>query len=319
MMSNYFNQYTFMKNILLVFIMIFISPELFAQAGKVNVEDLPQIEALEDTIGLLSFLIIHDSVPEDRFAATKKMIPTLVKALKIKNSFSYPFKQLKTISIQYPADSTFRVFTWQLYVDVDEYRYYGAIQMNTPDLKLYPLIDRSQKVVSEEYDVLPPDQWDGALYYNIRQFDSPTGRKYLLFGFNGLSLFTKKKLIDVLHFENGEAKFGAPVFVQIDSLTMQRTVRNRIVKEYSAESSFRMNYDETYDQIMYDHLVIMGGNYGQGPVSVPDGSYEAYRLKNGLWYWVDKVFHQVSEKPPMPQPVLGKGRKINILGNGNKK
>ncbi len=308
-----------MKNFAILLLLFITSHGLFAQTGKVSTEDLPLMEALEDTLGLLSFLIINDSIPEDRFAATKKMIPTLVKALKIKNSFSYPFEQMRTVSIQYPTDSTFRVFTWQLYVDVDDYRYYGAIQMNSPELKLYPLIDRTKNVVSEEHDVLSPEQWFGALYYNIHQFESPIGRKYLLFGFNGHSLFNKKKLIDVLHFENGNAKFGAPVFIQEETVTSPRTVRSRIVKEYSAESSIRLNYDETFEQIMFDHLVTMGGNYDQGPVSVPDGTYEAYRLENGEWHWVEKVFHQVMDEAPRPQPVLGKGRKIDILGNGNRR
>src|SRR5690606_10337143 len=102
-------------------------------------------------------------------------------------------------------------------------------------------------------EILKPTNWYGALYYNLRQFDAPTGRQYLLFGFNGFSLFNKKKLVDVLHFENGEAVFGAPVFVQENTSTGEQTVRNRLVLEYTAESSIRLNYDETYEQIMFDH------------------------------------------------------------------
>lgn len=305
----------FMKHFLFVLLLGLSTCYTFAQSNQIAPADLAQLEELEDTLGLLSFLIIKDSLPENRFAATKKMIPTLVKALKFKNSFHYPFEQMRTVSIQYPADSTFRVFTWQLYVDVDDYRYYGAIQMNTPDLKLYPLIDRSRKVAAEEEDILQPENWFGALYYNIHQFEAPEGRKYLLFGFNGLNLFNKKKFIDVLQFDEKGASFGAPVFVEVDSSTMTQKVRSRIVKEYSAESSIRMNYDETFGLIMFDHLITMGGSYGQGPTSVPDGSYEGYELgTDGRWYWIDKVFNQVSEKPPMEYPILGK-EKRDLFGN----
>ena len=304
-----------MKQLILVLILIGTACGAQAQANKVAAEDRPLLEALEDTLGLLSFLIVNDSMPENRFAATKKMIPTLVKALKINNSFSYPFEQLRTVSIQYPADSTFRVFTWQLYVDVDDYRYYGAIQMNTPELQLFPLIDRTKEVQAEEQDILPPDKWFGALYYNIHQFDSPNGRKYLVFGFNGNSFFNKKKFIDVLSFENGKASFGTPVFIEEDSITGRRTVRNRIVREYSSETSIRMNYDETFDLIIFDHLIMMAGSYGQGPTYVPDGSYEGYRLgDDGLWYYVEKVFDQVSEEAPRPEPVLNGEKKRDIFG-----
>ena len=292
-----------MKKLIIVFILFYCSIGSHAQNGKINAEDLPVLEQLEDTLGLLAFLIVNDSIPEDRFAATKKMIPTLVKALKIKNSFHYPFEQLRTVSIQYPPDSTFRVFTWQLYVDIDDYRYYGAIQMNTPDLKLFPLIDRSRNVVSEEQDILQPDNWFGALYYNLHQFDTPNGRQYLMFGFNGHSFFNKKKLVDVLQIKDGKATFGSPVFVQLDSLTGIETIRNRLVLEYSAESSIRLNYDETFKQIMYDHLIVMGGGYDQGPTNVPDGSYEAYRLgKDGRWHWVEKCLTRFQMSPPGQPP-----------------
>ncbi|MEZ4930672.1 MAG: hypothetical protein R2788_00895 [Saprospiraceae bacterium] len=305
-----------MKKSFIVFSIFCISQTLPAQTNKISPDDLPIMEQLEDTLGLLGFLIINDSLPEHRFGATKKMIPTLVKALKIKNSFSYPFEQLRTVSILYPPDSTFRVFTWQLYVDVDDYRYYGAIQMNTSELKLFPLIDRSRQVESEEYDILSPDQWYGALYYNIKQFDTPNGKDYLLFGFNGYSLFNKKKLIDVLHFENGNAQFGAPVFIQEDSETGAQTIRNRIVKEYSAEGTFQMNYDATFEKIIFDHLVEMGGSYNQGLAAVPDGTYEGYILKDGKWVWEEKVFHEILEEAPRPEPILD-GRKLDIFGKSN--
>ncbi len=302
-----------MKKLLIVLSLFFFLQNLSAQTKKVSATDLPVIEQLEDTLGLLGFLIINDSLPEHRFAATKKMIPTLVKALKIENSFYYPFEQLRTVSIQYAPDSTFRVFTWQLYVDVNDYRYYGAVQLNTPELKLFPLIDRSGQVASEEYDILSPDKWFGALYYNIKPFATPEGKKYLLFGYNGYSLFNKKKLIEVLSFEDGKPVFGAPVFVQEDPATGGQTIRNRIVKEYSAEGTFQMNYDETFGKIIFDHLVMMGGSYDQGPAAVPDGTYEGYVLKNGRWIWEEKVFHEVLDEAPRPEPVLG-GKKVDIFG-----
>ncbi|HFA48811.1 MAG TPA: hypothetical protein ENJ95_07325 [Bacteroidetes bacterium] len=302
-----------MKKIIIALLFTATVFNLQAQAGKISQENLEILGEYEDTLGLVSYMVIHDSLPENRFAATKKLITTLVQALKTENSFNYKFGQVRSVSIQYPADSTFRIFTWQLYVDVDDYRYFGAIQMNQPELKLYPLFDRSANVQSPENVVLRPEKWYGALYYNIREFDTAAGRKYLLFGFNGLNLFTKRKVVDVLTIENGEARFGAPVFIKEDPQTGQQLALNRIVKEYSAESSFRMNYDETFGLIMFDHLVTSGGNYGQGPVQVTDGSYEGYKYENGRWYWVEKVFNQTQDEAPRPEPVFNKG-KVDIFG-----
>ena len=289
-----------------------------AQAGKIAEADLPILQEYEDTLGLCGFLVVNDSLPENRFATCKKLITTLVQSLKIKNSFSYPFEQLHTVSIQYPADSTFRIFTWQLYVDVDDYRYYGAIQMNTPDLKLYPLIDRSFEVESVEYDILMPEKWYGSLYYNVRQFDTAEGRKYLLFGYDGYSLFNKRKLIDVLSFQNGNPVFGAPVFVEKNEETGAETTRNRILEEYSAEASFKLNYDETWGLIIFDHLTAMGGNYGQGLAMVPDGTYEGYKLENGRWNWVQTVWNQTMDEAPRPEPVLDSRSGKDVFGKQKK-
>ncbi len=285
-----------------------------AQAGQITEKNLATLKTYEDTLGLVSFLVVNDSLPENRFASTKKLITTLVQALQMENSFNYPFERMRTVSIQYPQDSTFRIFTWQLYVDVDDYRYFGAIQMNTPELKLFPLIDRSAEVYDEEQAILSPEQWYGSLCYNLRQFDTAQGRKYLLFGFDGYSLWNKRKLIDVLSFEDGKASFGAPVFVSKNEVTGEVGTLNRIVKTYSAEISFKLNFDETYDIIMFDHLILAGGNYGQGPTMVPDGSYEGYRLENGVWNWVEKVFDQVQDEAPRPEPILDERPKDDIMG-----
>ncbi|MBK8566336.1 MAG: hypothetical protein IPN76_24115 [Saprospiraceae bacterium] len=175
-----------MKNILSILCFAIFAFNVFGQkAGKIDATSFTQLKDYEDTLGLCGFLVINDSLPEERFASCRKLITTLKQALKVPNSFNYPFDQVKSVSIQYPADSTFRIFTWQLYVDVDDYRYYGAIQMNTAELQLFPLIDRSAEVQSEEYDILKPENWYGALYYNTKPFDTPEGRKYLLFGYDG--------------------------------------------------------------------------------------------------------------------------------------
>jgi len=307
-----------MKKILPLLLLLGLAVGSQAQSGKITPEDQVKLKTYEDTLGLVSFLVINDSLPEERFASCKKLIKTLVQALKVENSFSYPFDRLKAVSIQYPADSTFRIFTWQLYVDVDDYRYYGAIQMNSGKLQLFPLVDRSAEVESEEYDILNPDKWYGALCYNLRQFDTAEGKKYLLFGYDGHNFFNKKKIVDVLSFKDGKPVFGAPVFVQEDAKGNQ-TVRNRLVFEYSAEASFKMNYDEAWGLILYDHLITMAGSYGQGPSLVPDGTYEGYKLENGRWQWVEKFWDQVMDEAPRPEPVLDNRSQQDVFGKEKKK
>ena len=139
-----------------------------------------QDQSGEDTIGILSFATLNDTSELNRMAACRKLILTLVAALKSENSFYYSFKQLNTISIQYPPDSSFRIFTWQLFVNDNDYRYFGAIQMNQKSLKLFPLIDRSMNFENAEDTTLTNENWYGCIYYNVLPFETVTGTKYLV-------------------------------------------------------------------------------------------------------------------------------------------
>ncbi len=289
------------------------------KADALDKKTFEEIKIIEDTLGALGFLIVNDSLPEHRFGACKKFIPNLVKALKHKNSFNYPFERLNGISVLYPQDSTFRIFSWQLYVDKDTYHQYGAIQMNNADLKLFRLLDRPTNPMGIEKNQYSADEWLGAVYYDIHQFDTKEGTQYLLFGLDGKSFFQKRKILDVLKFDNGKPVFGSPVFVK-NIENQPPSTQSRIVLDYSAETAIRLHYDLHLDMIIFDHLIQQPSPFpGVDFVNLPDGSYEGYKYEDGQWVYVEKVFtHKYEEDAfPVPEPVLGKkaGKKKDIFGN----
>ena len=287
---------------------------LYCQKSVVlSKEEFNQLSVQEDALELLAYSVVNDTSEANRFQACKQLIKGLKTALEIPNSFQYPFGKIKSFSILYPPDSSFRVFTWQLYVDIDEYRYYGAIQMNKTELQLFPLIDRSherEEGYLESMQLLP-NQWYGALYYNIEQVEIGKEYYYLLFGYDGYRFYHKRKLIDVLSFNEEGPLFGLPVFEK--EKQNQNLTYHRIVLEYSAETSIRLNYDPDLEMIVFDHLIPLKGNYGEGLTYLPDGSYEGYKLSGGKWIHVDKVFTQVQETPLLPDPILD-ARPKDILG-----
>ncbi|MFN0037341.1 MAG: hypothetical protein ACKVUS_19965, partial [Saprospiraceae bacterium] len=247
--------------------------------------------------------------------ACRVFITTLVRALKIENSFKYSFARLQSVSILTPPDSSFRIFTWQLFVNDSTYRYYGAIQMNERSLKLHPLIDRSFEMTPFPTNKqLPPDRWYGALYFNLRQFDTPQGRKYLLFGYDAFEFFEKRKLLDVLSFDRtGKPTFGAPVFRKKNAPPQQR-----VFVQYSADAKVKMNWDEQYQMILFDHLIPFPSPYGREMTQVPDGSYDGYKFEKGYWQYVDKVFDDKQKDVPRPEPILDGRKGKDILGKRKK-
>jgi hypothetical protein len=309
-----------MRNFFFLLVFSLLIPALGQSQTKLKLSaaSQKQLKLYEDTLGVLSFLVINDSLPESRFGATRKMILTLKKALKVTNSFAYKFERLKPISIQYAPDSTFRIFTWQLFVDDNTYHYYGVVQMNTPELKMYPLVDRSAKIEDVQNAITTADNWYGVIYYNILKLNDPTGVKYLLFGLDTYSFFKRRKVIDVLTFKGDQLEFGAPVFPK--TLNNEGPV-NRLLLEYSAETSVRLNWDEAQEMIVYDHLIPFNGTAKSGPVNVPDGSYEGFKIQQGKLLYVEQLSTQVLEEAPAPQPLNGKKNVIYDRGNptGKKK
>lgn len=287
------------------------------KSEKLSREAIERLHTVEDTLALLAYAVVNDSIEQERFAACRVLIQSLVRALKIENSFQYRFDRLKSISIMAPPDSSFRIFTWQLFVNDSTYRYYGAIQMNSPELKLFPLIDRSDELGDRPVrETLAPDNWYGALYYTLRPFDTKNGRKYLLCGFDAFAFFEKRKVIEVLSFDAaGKPVFGAPVFdkkgVKVPEL--------RMLFEYSAEASVRVNWDEQYQLVLFDHLIPWPSSYGRGISFVPDGSYDGLRYENGRWLFIEKVFNDAQETPPFPEPVLDSRQGKDILGKDKKR
>lgn len=155
-----------------------------------------------------------------------------------------------------------------------------------------------------------PDYWYGALYYNLLPFDTKEGRKYLLFGFDGFTFFDKRKVLEVLSFDkDGNPQSGAAVFDQPGDPEAQR-----IILEYFSEARVRLNWDEQYKMILLDHLIPFPNPYTGGVMNIPDGSYDGLKLEKGRWKFIDKVFNDVMEEVPRPEPVLDAEKGKNIFG-----
>lgn len=313
----------YLAGALLALLTLFPDNTLLAQKKQPPVvlpeATITHLKQMEDTLAILAYAVVNDSIEQERFAACKVLITTLVRALKTENSFYYPFERLKSISIMAPPDSSFRIFTWQLFVNDSTYRYYGTIQMRQKDLKLFPLRDKSFEMeVPPVYEQLTPENWYGVLYYGIRQFDTREGRKYLLFGYDALDFFQRRKLIDVLSFDKqGSPVFGAPVFQRAQ--TKPGLKEQRMVFEYSAEASARVNWDEQYKMIIFDHLIPLPSPFGRGMTAVPDGSYDGLRFEKGNWKFIEKVFNDSQDEVPFPAPVLEDRKGKDIIGKEKRK
>lgn len=285
----------------------------FAQtkAKEINPADLAKMSALEDSIALLARIVVTDSIDENRLVAQEKMMPLMRKALDIGNSFNYAFDKVENISVLYPPDRECRVFTWQLMINENRFKYFGIVQLNRSKSIFYELKDMSKEIPKPESQFLTADKWFGALYYNIKPFKTKEGVKYLLFGFNAHDTIEKIKVCDVMSLKSGSPRFGAAVFEKEERGFKKKI--NRLVLYHSVEATIRLNYDDEMGMIVHDHLTDIGYKNPEIPsVSVPDGTYEAYKLEKGIWEHISKLENTIMDKAPIPKPILGnKGKVVN--------
>jgi hypothetical protein len=293
--------------------------------------DLQKMRAMQDTLHKLSNLMVFDSVPDVRRKACYDFIPKLVTALKLDNSFFFPFDSFETISKVYPADSSFRIFTWQVLMTTPIkiasknsktgrdtvfqkpiVRYYGVIQMRSKQLKMFPLFASDTLPYGTE-KILGPKNWLGQLYYNMMQETVNGKNYYTLFGYEVPDLLTRRKIIDILTFdEQGQPRFGAPMFwFKYDDSTSNKTgdTLSRFYIEYKYDATPVLNYDKELEMIVFDHVAPPNDkSKGASFTYVPDGTYEGFKWINNHWQWIEKVFTfaiNEDDNPPIPAPLFG--------------
>jgi hypothetical protein len=189
--------------------------------------------------------------------------------------------------------------------------------MNQPDgsLKLYPLFDISMFTAKPLDSVRTRRNWIGAIYYRIIEKSYQGINYYTLLGFDDFTRSSNKKWMEVLTFSrsNGEPLFGGPYFsFQNDSIG--KPVQYRFNIEYKKDAATRFNYDPQMDMILYDHLVPEGDNPNRKDSYIPDGDFEGFQWKDGMWVHVEKQIFDFRLKDgqfPQEQKVMDESGAIN--------
>src|SRR6476469_2548458 len=275
-------------------------------AQKISSTDLKQLRKKEDSLKVYAIQIIQGRTDSDRFKADSQFTKIFVRALKINNSFNYPFDSLITISRLAPPDSSFKIFTWQLVINDNVVRQHGAIQMRTKDgsLKLFPIVDKTSMTKDIIDTVTNNFNWIGAIYYKIIPKPANGKTVYTLLGFDENNLNSNRKIIEILSFNNDEPVFGGSYFSDVNK-TDVKNFGARFVMEYKKNASPRLTYDDQQDMIIYEHLISETGETQKKYTYIPDGDYEGLQWKDGKWAHIEKVFTQKLEdgNAPVPAPI----------------
>jgi len=299
----------------------------FSTTFSLKAQEPQTLAEYEQSLKQLLNKVATETDAEKRSTYNQKLIPTLVKALKLDDSFEYSFDKLRQMSVLTAPDNSFRIFTWILKQDnkkvetadtlfkeeifeTQTYRYYGTIQMNTNTvgtMVLHPLIDNTDTLEQIDKMQLASNQWYGAVYYNMIQKEHNGKQYYMLFGWRNSTPISDKKLIEVIHFEDGKPIFGAPIFNTV--IDEKKEVKHRFMLEFNNRSSISVNYDEAQDLILYDHLEPPDEKSKEMyHAYMPDGTYEGFSFQNGTWQHVPKVFKLSNEDILQDNPAMSRER-----------
>ncbi|MHB8206277.1 hypothetical protein [Mucilaginibacter sp.] len=270
-----------MKRLLVFIPLILFLSQSFAQHTNES-SSISQLSMYQDSLANLGKVMINNDNELERQNANIMFVKTLVTALKVPNSFLFPFDSVKTASILNSPDNRFRIISWHVMNDDGSYRFYGAMQMNTGGaLKLFPLVDYSPLLEHPEDSVTDNRKWYGAQYYKIIRV---TGDKsyYVLLGWKGYTANSTKKVIEVLSFKNDKPVFGMEVF--------GTSKHKRIIFQYTRQASMLLKYVPEQDLIVFDHLSAPDEKSKKNPETFgPDLSYDGYKLVNGRWKYEDNL------------------------------
>ncbi len=251
--------------------------------GYAQEEGFQKIQALEDSLAKLGYTMYNEPSEPERLEANFTFVKTLVSALKVPHSYTFPFDSLDMVSILDAPDDRFRIFSWHIPLNDGSYLYYGAIQLHTSDgsLKLYPLLDKTYEIAEPEQAVTTPDHWYGAQYYRIVALNSA----YVLLGWKGYTPYVTQKVIEVLRLTESGAQLGQPIFDDAEGNKPARAIYR-----YSRNASMYLDYDTAENRIVFDHLAPADQRQqGQYEQYGPDLTYDAWQLANGRLVLISEV------------------------------
>lgn len=232
---------------------------------------------LEGEMAGLQVIIGSGSDVAERLEASAKFEELLIEAFDFKEAFNHPFNALLKVAKHTPEDEEFRIFNWNIALEEGKHTYRMFILF--PNGK-YRRFDDSQELNHEDETLnINPEEWYGALYYEIRPVKIKRDTYYTLIGWDGNDELTTKKVLDVLVLEKkNQVSLGFPIFEKGDELV------NRRVFEYAKEGIMNLRWLEPKEMIIFDRLEPktqnLEGNYAfYGPGTAHDG----YQWEGDYW------------------------------------
>lgn len=169
----------------------------------------------EDSLKKLALDIIRPYEDSARLANNALFTAYLLEVLLEEGSMHHPFDSLITVSMLQPPDSSFRIITWYVPLQGEQFRYFGYIKTTEPSYgnkKMYVLEEDAGIDDAEPDGLFTHERWLGSYYYELVANTGEGRDHYVLLGWRADDSMTRKRIIEPFYLGDNGPVFGAPVF-----------------------------------------------------------------------------------------------------------
>lgn len=218
-------------------------------------------------------------------------------ALSTDSAFTASFAGVPISHLDAP-DGAFRLFTWNMPRMDGSYRYEGFLLVKERrKQKLYALRDMTGHIAQPATAQLSPENWYGAVYYDMIPVKHGGRTYYTLLGWKGFSPVETRKVIEVIRLGGSMPRFGAPLF------EAGRQRHQRIVYAYAAQASMLLRWMPERKAIVADHLSPTRPEFaGQPAFMAPDLSFDSYTWDKDHWQLNSDIDLRGNERRPFNAP-----------------
>lgn len=209
---------------------------------------------------------------------------TIDSLVALPGSFSHAFDSVANVKVLNSPNGKFRLLTWGFRHPNDSFSFFGILQYADPERPYVWLSDSAHAIGNSTATVngeFSPERWYGAIYYGIQEVRNKKESYYVLLGWNGKTAKTDLKVIEALSWDDeGEAVFGKPVF----SAGPDEALEYRVIFEYRNAANMTLRFDDKKGNIIFENIIPNDPKArGVYELYLPDGTYDKYRLKKGVW------------------------------------
>jgi hypothetical protein len=249
-----------------------------------------------DQLAFYADVMVNASSAEHRIHANEVFKIELESALNKDNSFDNSFEDVPWIFVRYAPSKDFRFISWQVEESKDQFKYYSYFQLESGELVKWA--DNIEDIETRE-TYTSTNGYSSIIHQVI-----PSDDYYLLASYRQRRDGIAQKICEVLTIENGNPSFGKSLFYENDDVPDGRG-KKRVIMNYSpvAGASMNININDDEKLIVFDHIISVPGKTAQeGMIQVPDGSYEAYVLKEGNRWLYNPNLYEGLEYNPKSEP-----------------